>query len=100
MRSRDIFGRLQLRLRLRGSIPAPAPAPAPMIESSHEPKPRSLPGVQASYRVSQNYPNILFWRPKGRAKQFYVSSLCSSMVNLVSNIVAHSVRQILFQSHR
>ena len=51
------------------------------------------------YRVSQNYPNILFWRPVGRAKQFYISSLFSSMVNLISNIVVHSVRQILFQNH-
>ena len=46
--------------------------------------------------MSQNYPSILLWRPKGREKQFYVSSLCTSMVNLVSNIVAHSFRQILF----
>ena len=52
------------------------------------------------YRVSQNYPNILFSRPKGRAKQFYISSLLSSVVNLISNIVAHSVRQIPFQNHR
>ena len=48
------------------------------------------------YRVSQNYPNILVWHPKGRERQFYISSLCSSMVNLISNIVAHLVRQILF----
>ena len=53
-----------------------------------------------TYRVSHNYPNILFRRPKGRAKQFYISSSFSSMVNLISNIVAHSVRQILFQNHR
>ena len=52
------------------------------------------------YRVSQNYPNSLLWRPKGREKQFYVSSLCSKMVNSVSNVMAHSVRQILFQNHR
>ena len=27
------------------------------------------------YRVSQNYPNILLRRPRGREKQFYISSL-------------------------
>ena len=43
--------------------------------------------------------NILFWRPKGRAKQFYISSSFSSMVS-ISNIVAHSVRQIPFQNQR
>ena len=50
------------------------------------------------YRVSQNYPDILLCYPKGRERQFYISSLCSSMVNLVSNLVAHSVRQMFFFS--
>ena len=57
-------------------------------------------GISHTYRVSQNYPNILFWRRKGRAKQIYISSWFNNMVNLLSNIEAHSVRQILLQNHR